>query len=68
MNTDTIKGNWMIFKGKVKEQWGKLTDDDLDVAEGQAEQLAGRIAARYGEAKEAVQKKIDALRKDCDCS
>ena len=67
MNTETIKGNWMILKGKVKEQWGKLTDDDLDVAEGKVDQLAGRIAKRYGLAKEEAQKKLDSMCKECGC-
>lgn len=48
MNQDRIEGNWTQFKGKLKEQWGKLTDDDLDVFEGQREQLLGRIQARHG--------------------
>lgn len=67
MNTDTMKGNWMIFKGKVKEQWGKLTDDDLQVAEGKVDQLAGKIAAHYGMAKEEAQRKLDAMSKECGC-
>ena len=48
MNWDRIKGNWKQFKGKAKEQWGKLTDDDLDRIDGQREQLAGRIQETYG--------------------
>ena len=45
MNKDTIDGNWMQFKGKVQEQWGKLTHDDLDVIAGKREQLLGKIKA-----------------------
>jgi uncharacterized protein YjbJ (UPF0337 family) len=52
MNWDRIEGNWKQFKGGAKEQWGKLTDDDLDVVEGKREQLAGRIQERYGIAKD----------------
>lgn len=48
MNQDQIEGNWKQFKGKIKEQWGKLTDDDLDVFEGRREQLLGRIQERHG--------------------
>ncbi len=48
MNKDTFEGNWKQFKGKVKEEWGKLTDDDLDIVEGQRDQLAGRLQERYG--------------------
>lgn len=63
MNTDTIEGNWLQWKGKVKEQWGKLTDDDLDVIAGKRDQLAGLLQERYGMAKDAVQKQIDDFEK-----
>ena len=58
MNSDTLKGNWKQLKGKVKEQWGKLTDDDLDVIAGNQEQLAGRIQERYGITKEEANKQV----------
>ncbi|MGK0705585.1 CsbD family protein [Yokenella regensburgei] len=58
MNEDRISGNWKQFKGKVKEKWGKLTDDDMNVIEGQREQLAGRIQERYGYGKEQVEKEM----------
>jgi len=58
MNKDTLEGNWKQLKGKAKEQWGKLTDDDLDVIAGKRDQLAGRLQERYGLAKEAVEKQI----------
>lgn len=58
MNSDTIKGNWTQFKGKVKEQWGKLTDDDLDVINGQREQLVGRIQEREGIARDVAEKQV----------
>lgn len=48
MNWDIVEGNWMQFKGKVKTQWGKLTDDELDIIAGSRDQLAGRIQASYG--------------------
>lgn len=63
MNTEQLKGNWQVFKGKVKEQWGKLTDDDLDVVDGKLEQLAGKMAIRYGIAKEEAMKQLN---KTCD--
>ena len=47
MNWDRIEGNWKQFKGGVKEQWGKLTDDDFDVVAGKRDKLAGRIQERY---------------------
>ena len=48
MNEDTIKGNWKQFKGNLKEQWGKLTDDDFDVIDGRREQLLGKLQERQG--------------------
>jgi uncharacterized protein YjbJ (UPF0337 family) len=48
MNWDRIEGNWKQAVGKVKEQWGKLTDDDLDVVAGRRDQLAGKLQERYG--------------------
>lgn len=48
MNNDRIQGRWKQLKGKLKEQWGKLTDDDLDVIDGRRDQLLGRIQARHG--------------------
>ena len=47
MNTDHAQANWLQFKGKVKEQWGKLTDDDLDVIAGKRDQLLGKIQERH---------------------
>lgn len=58
MNEDSIKGNWNQFKGKVKEQWGKLTDDDLDVIEGKRDQLLGKIQERQGLARDAAEKDL----------
>jgi len=61
MNNERIKGNWNQFKGKIKEKWGRLTDDDLDVAEGQRDQLIGKIQERYGIAKEEVERQFAEL-------
>jgi uncharacterized protein YjbJ (UPF0337 family) len=58
MNWDRIQGNWKQVVGKAKAQWGKLTDDDLDVVAGRRDQLAGRIQERYGIAKDEVEKQI----------
>jgi uncharacterized protein YjbJ (UPF0337 family) len=58
MNEDWVKGNWMQFKGKVREQWGKLTNDDLDVIEGRSEQLIGKLQERYGVAREEAEKQF----------
>lgn len=59
MDWDRIEGNWKQFRGKVKEQWGELTDDDLDVIEGNRDQLEGRLQERYGKAKDDVRKDVD---------
>ena len=58
MNWDQIAGNWKQFKGHVKEKWGKLTDDDLDVIEGKKDQLVGRLQERYGYTKEQAEKEL----------
>ena len=58
MNKDQADGNWKQFKGKVKEKWGKLTDDDWKVIEGKRDQLAGRLQERYGYTKEQVEKEL----------
>lgn len=59
VNKDTIKGNWKQLTGSVKEQWGKLTDDDLTVIEGKRDQLIGRIQERYGVAREEAAAQVD---------
>ncbi len=59
MNKLQIKGNWNIAKGKLKQQWGDLTDDDLDYVEGKEEELVGRIQKRTGQSREAVEKAIE---------
>ena len=52
MDWNRIEGNWKQFSGRVKEKWGKLTNDDLDVINGRRDQLEGKIQERYGIAKE----------------
>ena len=59
MDKDRIAGDWRQVKGKVKEKWGKLTNDDLTVVNGQAEQLVGKLQERYGLAKDAARKEYD---------
>src|SRR5438034_958829 len=59
MNRDVMQGKWREMKGKVKEQWGKLTDDDLDKIEGTSDQLLGLLQQRYGYARETREKVID---------
>jgi uncharacterized protein YjbJ (UPF0337 family) len=62
MNEDTLKGEWTQLKGKVREQWGKLTNDDLDQIEGRAEQLVGRIQERYGVARDEAKRQVETWR------
>ena len=59
MDNDRIAGNWKQIKGSVKEKWGKLTDNDLDVVDGRSEQLVGKLQERYGLEKEAARKEFE---------
>jgi uncharacterized protein YjbJ (UPF0337 family) len=59
MDWDRVEGNWKQAKGKVKEKWGQLTDDDLDLIGGRRDQLEGKIQERYGLAKDQVRKDVD---------
>lgn len=59
MNWDRVQGNWAQFKGKLREKWGKLTDDDLEATKGRKDQLTGRLQERYGIAKEEAEKRLD---------
>ncbi|EIB96460.1 MULTISPECIES: CsbD family protein [Pantoea] len=58
MNEDRIGGNWKQFKGKVKEKWGDLTDDDMTVVEGKRDQLVGKIQERYGYEKDRAEQEV----------
>jgi len=60
MNSDQLEGKWKQIKGSVKEKWGKLTDDDLDVIAGKQEQLVGKIQERYGITREEAAKQVKA--------
>lgn len=65
MNWDTIQGNWSQMKGRIKERWGRFTDDDIDRIEGEFEQLAGRIQERYGKSREQAEKEIEEFCASC---
>lgn len=58
MNNDRIQGNWKQLKGKAKEKWGELTDDELDVIDGKREQLVGKLQERYGIAKDEAERQL----------
>jgi uncharacterized protein YjbJ (UPF0337 family) len=59
MDWNRIEGNWKQLKGKIKEQWGKLTDDDIEKIAGKREQLEGKIQEHYGLDKDAARKHVD---------
>jgi len=61
MNWDQVAGNWKQLRGGIREQWGKLTDDDLDVIAGQRDQLVGKLQERYGWAREEAERQADAF-------
>jgi uncharacterized protein YjbJ (UPF0337 family) len=59
MNNDILAGNWKQFRGNMIEQWGKLTDDDLDVAAGRRDQVVGKLQERYGLAKDEAERQME---------
>ncbi|PTX91954.1 general stress protein CsbD [Verrucomicrobia bacterium LW23] len=59
MNSDRIKGNWNIIKGKLKQQYGQLTDDDLTYVDGKEDEVLGRIQAKVGATKEEIARLIN---------
>lgn len=64
MTSDRLEGNWKQLKGEAKKRWGKLTDDDLDVIEGERDKLVGRIQERYGIARDEAEKQVKEWRRD----
>jgi uncharacterized protein YjbJ (UPF0337 family) len=58
MNEDKIKGQWKQLAGKLKSKWGKLTDDDLKIAEGDSEYLAGKLQEHYGVARDEARRQV----------
>jgi uncharacterized protein YjbJ (UPF0337 family) len=61
MNTDILQGKWRQLKGEARVQWGKLTDDDLDQVEGQAEKLVGLVQERYGYDRQQAEQEVDSF-------
>jgi uncharacterized protein YjbJ (UPF0337 family) len=64
LNKDILAGKWKEMKGRVKEQWGKITDDELDRAEGRAEQMVGLLQQRYGYTREKAEEEYDRFLSD----
>jgi uncharacterized protein YjbJ (UPF0337 family) len=65
MNWDTVKGDWKKFSGKVRESWGKLTDDQLDVIAGKRDQLIGAIQKGYGIARDEAERQVQQFERSC---
>jgi uncharacterized protein YjbJ (UPF0337 family) len=59
VNWDQVEGRWHQLRGAAQEQWGKLTDDDLDVINGERAQLVGRLQARYGMSREQAERAVE---------
>jgi uncharacterized protein YjbJ (UPF0337 family) len=66
MNKDQAKGSWNEFAGKVKQQWGKLTDDDITLLKGNAQEFYGKVQKEYGLTKEDAEKKVKEFEKASD--
>lgn len=64
MNEDSVKGKWTEMKGKVKQQWGKLTDNDVTQMQGSYEELSGKLQKTYGYQKDEAKKEIDKFIKE----
>ncbi len=64
MNNETIKGNWHELKGKVRQAWGRLTDDEVAETKGNWEELCGKIEKTYGYSKERAQQEVEKFRAD----
>ncbi|MEJ0062671.1 MAG: CsbD family protein [Alphaproteobacteria bacterium] len=68
MNREQAEGNWNQFKGKVKETWGKLTDDDIALLEGKRDKFFGRLQEAHGVAREEGERMVKDFEKSCGCS
>ena len=63
MNWEQVQGHWKLLKGTVKQKWGNLTDEEIDIVEGKREELIGRLEAKYGYTKEMAEAEVDAWAK-----
>lgn len=67
MNKDLFEGKWHEYKGKIKEKWGKLTDNDLTQIDGKRETLLGKLQTSYGYAKDKAETELAEFEKSCGC-
>jgi uncharacterized protein YjbJ (UPF0337 family) len=65
MNWDRIEGNWKQFKGQIKEQWGRFTDDELDVVAGKRDQFLGKLQEKYGITKDEAERQLLDFERNC---
>lgn len=65
MTWDHIRANWAAFRGRARERWDRLTDDDLNQAEGRAERIEGKLQMRYGQTREEAMAEMDDFRRRC---
>jgi len=68
MNQDQVKGKFDQLSGKIKETWGRLSDDDIALANGKRDQFFGKLQQTYGLAKEDAEKRLNELEKSCGCA
>ena len=66
MNWDQVKGNWKQFSGRVKQKWGKLTDNDLTLIAGKRDEFIGKLQERYGFQKDKAEKEVDEFTRNLD--
>jgi uncharacterized protein YjbJ (UPF0337 family) len=66
MNWDRIEGNWKQFKGQIKEQWGRFTDDELDVVAGKRDQFLGKLQEKYGITKDEAERQLRDFERTCE--
>jgi len=66
VNWDQVQGKWTEYKGKAREKWGRLTNDDLDVIAGKRDQFVGRLQERYGILRDEAEKQVDEFAKSLD--
>lgn len=59
MNWDTVQGNWLQWRGSIQKQWGRLTNDDLEIIKGDRTRLTGVLQERYGRKKDEIEREID---------